>query len=70
MSKQAYREFVMKLIDEVKNRGGISADIKNQSILSLSNVWCYPKYPSKTKILSDSDLLKGLLNFINENKKF
>lgn len=70
MSERADQEFVIKLIIEAKKRGGVSADIRNQSILSLSNVWCYPKYPSKTKILSDSDLNKGLLNFINENKKF
>jgi len=71
MSKQAnFQKFLLDIISQTIDRGGVSTDIKSQAILPPANTWSFPKYPSKTRILPpDLDLQKELEKFIDKNEE-
>jgi len=59
-----------KIVRFIDKTGGVSVDIKTRKIIPRQDCWMFPKYPSKTQILSHSTILRTtIIEFINTNRK-
>ncbi len=64
-----YKTYLAEVAARTLQSGGTASKPATYEFLPVRDLWCFPKYPSKTIILpSTADLLKALQEFIEDNK--
>lgn len=66
-----FESYIKAVAIKTVQNGGTASKPATQTFLPVQDLWCFPKYPSKTSILPSSvDLIEELKNFILRNKEF
>ncbi len=64
-----HRTYLEEVTVRTMQAGGTASKPDTGEFLPARDVWCFPKYPSKTVILpSTADLLNALQQFVEENE--
>lgn len=64
-----FEEYLQEVASRTWNEGGSASNPFLMQFLQVNDVWCFPKYPSRTIILpSTVDLAASLSEFVDQNK--
>lgn len=66
-----WEEYLQKIAAHTLAQGGAAFKLDTCQFLPSMDVWSFPKYPGRTRILAhDIDLVAALHDFITENEPF
>lgn len=64
-----FERYLTNVIEKTLQEGGSASKPSSRMFLLIQNLWCFPKYPSKTSILPPNvNLLDELRSFISVNE--
>jgi hypothetical protein len=70
-SHKRFETFIEEIAVATVQNGGVAFKLDTCQFLPPTDVWTFPKYPSKTAILPQNiDLVEALRDFISVNEQF
>jgi hypothetical protein len=71
LTDYALDKYLQEIAAATFEHGGTASRLEGYELLTLMDVWQFPKYPSKTVILPpEADLVAALKSFISANETF
>ncbi len=66
-----HEEYILRVAAETRKNGGSASRLNAETFLPPTDVWSFPKYPSRTEILPPTvDLETELRKFVIQNELF
>lgn len=65
------KTYLKVIVSKTLQNGGTASKPATRQFLPIQDLWCFPKYPSKTAILPPNvNLIEEINSFISKNEKF